>query len=202
MSRVAVNPIEPGDARSAASLNAFYTAFEAADPLSADNFAPEGLPGPSFVAHQKCEVVGKVSELTRVGATLGNTAFVQYAPNGTAFRVSTIDLLANEVLRIKGRVELRATKAAGVGLGAGADFGLRIAYRVGGVTSTPSRFMRHESRSGVMPVNINLHGTVGVLGYLVGPLTIEWVELQYSLTVGPAFPIASVLLIDRFRRVS
>lgn len=206
MTQANYDPIHPGDVRSAAPVNTIYSSLATASQnLTGVNFAEEGMDFRPFETHPVGLRTGRIIETARpaVSFVVTGGAFAQFVQSGTVFRLNApaalpAALTANELLRIRARVWLETTLAAGYGL-TGAQWSLRLVWNNGAATAQ----IVFSKRSLIPPPPGK--GSDGVLfceGWLHGPIpVIAWAELQYQLDVaGLAFPSSSMIWATLFRR--
>lgn len=205
MSAINFDPISRGNARSAASLNAFYTAFEALEPLVAANYREDGIGRKALGAQSHGDRVFEIEETTRVAAAavITGAAYAQFAMGATVFRYTGAPLVlaANEILVLRGRVVLNSLVAAGnQGLAPASIFGLRIRHSLTAVVTSPNRSQREIQT--LAAGTRGLHWSIGTLGWIGGPASIDWVELQYRLSANTAWPGIGQFYGHRLRRVT
>lgn len=206
MSAVRYTPLLVGDPRGAGPLNAIWTEIENAVPLSAVNFAEEGVDYRPLADHPVGLRTGLIEETTRTSTLATSATYTQYVHNGTTFRLTApgdvpASLNDNEALRIRGRVWLETTLASGVGVEG--RFGLLLSWRNGAAVATIAGSQRE-----ILAPNAGAgqysHRVVFVEGWLFGPIpTINWVELRYKLIApGTACPSKSMLWATRLLRIN
>jgi hypothetical protein len=206
MSRIVTTRIAPGDARSAASVNAQYTAIEAAaNALDFTNFTEEGITRWVTGSEEPSDNAAHIDEDTRSGVTMVAAAWATAVFSGTTFRTGALSVLANEKLRIRARMTFESTVAAGLGLSSLDQVGIRLAYRAGGVTTVKTATVRRDLiTASVTGLN---HTRLRTQGLINGAIELEWVELQVEyVNAGgggyACYPSKGLLDVQRFRRVT
>jgi hypothetical protein len=200
MSRANTPSIRPGDARSAASVNAVYAAIEAAaNNLNEVNLAEEGITRYVTAARQKADNVVNIELNTRTARPVA--AWGTLVNAATTFRSGALALAANEVYRVRASIEHTSTVGAGVGIPAGAQVGIRIAYSVAGVVTVVTSSTRR--RTVAVGALRGLDGkSLLAQCLLFGPVNFDWIEAQ-DLVVGAGCYIDKTKLdVTIFRRVT
>lgn len=197
MSRWTYTPVQPGDARDPAVVDAILDDLATASgAVDARNFAEEGLDAASFAARPMVvdyTIAHAARTLVPVAA-----AYVQFNP-GTVYRTGALPALgANDFMRIRSWQFFSTTNGGGAGLPLGSTFGMRHVWNDGAATAkiTASEVRRTPVVGG--PTTM-LHGAFFIESWLEGPLaTIAWVELQYLLSGAlPAWSARGVLQVHR-----
>src|SRR5688572_23262009 len=202
MAGIHILPILPGDARDAAVVNANWDQIADAVPIDAPNFAEEGLDYRALSVHPVGIRTGLVTESNRDSALATSASYVQFAQSGTTFRLTApggvpASLDADQHLRIRARVWLETTLAAGLGFVG--TFGLQLVWH-DGTSGAVITATTQELATATTP-----HAVLFLEGWLRGPITtINWVELRYKSTGGgaDANPSKSMLWATRLRRTN
>lgn len=194
MSRVGLIPLLDRDPRGWDGVSLLYDAFSGLT-IDAENFAEEGIDRRAIDANAHVEEgFTPISESTRASLAAA-AAWTTYAPNATSFRTGALTVGSNELLWLRLFVFLQSTKSSGVGLAASSDLEFRLANSAGGGTKLDGSYRRKKCLSAA-----GYHGWVSVEGWVVGPVSLSWVEVQYKLT-GTAYPAKSLFDGVLYRRV-
>ncbi|MCK5711080.1 MAG: hypothetical protein KAI25_00020 [Hyphomicrobiaceae bacterium] len=187
MSRGTYTPIQPGDTREAAKVNDIFDAFEAALPLTAENFREEGLDARVFedsVHYRRSEA----PIATHSVSVLTEAAYATLVLGATTFRTGGITLEAGELLEINFRCQLPSSATSGIPLGTRPSF--RIAYFPSGGALTVIADSVREKEVAAGPFFppgglFDCDGSVSILTDLEGPLDLDFVEVQFEEPLGP-----------------
>lgn len=176
--------------RGADSINGFMDTFESAGQIDSANLAEEGLDRLALEA----DIVGarqfEITEGTRVELTAatgsGTGDWTQWNPTGiNAFRHgSTISVGDNEVLIVRQCVQTKSAVGGAFGLGPNTRFRLRIAYNNGSITQyggtctfANGTYVGAATFQGAF---CTPHMFLSSFAVITGPITLDWVELQYQ----------------------
>lgn len=196
--RIVYSPPSPRNARGAARVNAIQAAIEAASTIDSTNLREEGIDRRPLVNYVQGEILEKIEQTARPGASLAVTGAVwtTYVHNGTTFQTAgAVSVLANQYLFLRLGISFENTIAGGVGLTALSRFDVRLAYDNGAlvpITHSERPFKR-------FPLE---HGDVETIGIIPGPATVNFVRVQFKLDAGVAFPRWSLLSCKLYRRVT
>lgn len=179
MARVVYIPIPIGTSDSAAVntiFGAIATQTGAADAL---NFGEEGLDKRALEANIQSERAFAPIVHNTVNTQALTAAFVTMDPGATvSFRTGPIALLANETLRVRFRGEL-LSDGTNFGLLLDTHFEVRLRWSVAAVPSVfASSLRRYHARTA--PATQDRETRLDSFMRLVGPLSLDWVEVEVS----------------------
>jgi hypothetical protein len=201
MSQVRYDPLNPNEARNVGPVNTIFTAITtagAAGALNQVNLGEEGLDETPFVDFAQAEVLEPVQVESRVGASLAVTGAGVWANlvHGatTLITPNPITLLAGDLLRVRFHQTLETRHTNGLGLTNGSTYGIRTRWNDGMVTTIGQQRFVTWSYPG--------HGWISTMLVIPGPVTVSWIDIQYSLSAGVCWPLNSQLTPTRFRRIA
>jgi hypothetical protein len=205
MSRFVTDRIDPGDARGAAGVNAFYDAIEAgAADIDLQNLATEGVSRYNTDKYQKMAPVEVIRENTRDAVALTPGPYTTLVFSGTTFQSGPVTLDDKEALMIWARTTFESTVNAGVGLSSGVNHEVRtrIAYKITGGATVIKNGTTRRTRVVATAVHA-LHARYLTRTIIKGPIELDYVDLLVYVAPGTtAHASKGLLALDRWRRVS
>lgn len=205
MSRVTYRPLVGGvggDTREASRFNDIVTAIGGASALLQPvNFAEEGITSPK-TEYRPRTLDDLVVATTRTAIPV-NAAYTQVVMGGPVVMRTTAGpfvLATGDLMRCRARVHLNTVAGGTLGIGAGDQLAFRLAYNDGTTKKVP--YSERILMRNLYADNL-LHGVMFLEGWLIGPATINWVELQQTLSAtGNAAADRAVLWLNTFHRTN
>lgn len=183
MSRITYRPLVEGETRDVTRVNDILAAIETASALLQPvNFAEEGFTAVK-TAYRPRTLDEVVIGLTRTTVPV-NASFTQFVM-GDPVTMRTVTgpftLLTGDLMRCRARIHLNTVPGSTTGISNGHRLRFRMAYDDGTTKKVP--YSERGLMRNLYTDNL-LHGVMFLEGWLIGPATINWVELQQTLASG------------------
>lgn len=169
--------------RSADSLNGYADTFEGTGQVDSPNLAEEGLGRRSLRTGIVGEVEFEITEGTRavILAATGSGTWTQWDPTGAnPFRSGAIEIADGDSLLLQAIAQFSTEQGGQQGIGSNSTVRLRIAYNDGSTTGSGTVTLAEGTKdAGGAGAHARADGFLDTFIVLEGPMSLNWVELQY-----------------------